>query len=330
MPTYNRLSTEWLNANMSRAYPLDDLTGGVPGTLPCNALVDGFIMTTGFTDGDYDFYISKSENTGKSLILSIVAESVSGSKSVEFVNAIAIHEAEDYATVEFYAESEDESPKTLSGTFTIGSRDVVHAIPTANYTVEQTRIAPYVVRTVDNLCVTGIRVGDQVLTGEVTIEAGSGVDITADHKTGVISISASNYAPPDKNMQIIDDATLAEQLIKSYGQPVTKIAGVTPDEYGSIRINIPTSTTDPDEGDSDTPTAVDLSAAYHYVIPESGDVAGILTLKLAKDPRLADDFIKNLLNNINQLDLRIGKVDSSITAVDRVIGSVATQMTRLG
>lgn len=306
-------SREWLNSNTSRAYPLDDLTGGVPGTLPCNALVDGFVLTTGFTDGDYIFYISKSENTGKSIILSVTAEDLRSGNTVVFDGAVSIQNVEDYGTVEFFAISEDQAPKTISGAFTVGSKSAIQAMPTAEYTSAQCMLAPYVIRAVDRLCVTGIRVGDTVLTGEVTIEAGSGVDINADPATGTITISASEYSPPPENMNVTTDGELSAQLLDTYGRPVTSIAGALPDADGNISIN----------------TLVDVDNNY-YIIPERGDVDGVLILRLNRDPRISADFIESLLANTNQLDARIGKVDSTITAVDRVIGSVATQMTRLG
>lgn len=299
---------------MSRAYPFDDSTGGAVGALPGPALVDGFILTTGFEIAEWVFYVSSIDNTGSSVLLSITA--VRGNDSVVFSNAVAIHDIDDFAVIEFSAH---EDSYTICGSFTVGLASVLRSIPSnTSLSPESAKIAPYIIHRVDDLCVTGIRVGDTLLTGEVTLSAGDGIELVPNGNT--IVISALNYQPPPENLAVVDDATLVTELVELYGRPVLSVAGVRPNcETGAILIQGAES------------AATSNASNVDYVVPEPGaDGSGVLYLKLDRDPMLEKDYIVTLTNNLAQLDQRVGKVDSTITAVDKVVASVATQLTRLG
>lgn len=316
MIQYSAQSREWLNANMSRAYPFDDRTGGAVGALPGPALVDGFILTTGFEIAAWDFYISSVDNTGSSVLLSITAER--GNDSVVFKDAVAIHEIADFAVIEFSAYKDS---YTICGSFTVGLASVLRAIPSnTSLSIESAKIAPHIIHRVDDLCVTGIRVGDTVLTGEVTLSAGDGIELVPNINSNTIEISALNYQPPAANLEVVNDATLVAELVELYGRPVLSVAGVVPDGDGDIHIQ------------GATESAVNSNVRnVDYVVPEPGATgSGVLYLKLDRDPMLDKDYIDTITNNLTQLDARVGKVDSTITAVDKVVASVATQMTRLG
>lgn len=319
MIQYSAQSREWLNANMSRAYPFDDRTGGAVGALPGPALVDGFILTTGFEieegTAEWVFYVSGIDNTGSSVLLSITA--ARGNDLVVFSNAVAIHDIDDFAVIEFSAH---EDSYTICGSFTVGLASVLRSIPSnTSLSPESAKIAPYIIHRVDGLCVTGIRVGDTLLTGEVTLAAGDGIELVPNGNT--IVISALNYQPPPENLAVIDDRTLVTKLVELYGRPVLSVAGVRPNcETGAIRI----------QGASESTTTSNASNV-DYVVPVPGaDGSGVLYLKLDRDPMLDKDYIVTLTTNLTQLDQRLGKVDSTITAVDKVVASVATQLTRLG
>lgn len=322
MIEYSKQSREWLNANMSRAYPLDDSVGGAAGGIPTAALVDGFILTTGFDVGVYDFYISGIVNTGGAVLLSITA-SAGGSDVVEFKDAVAIHDIDNSAVIEFYA---DKDQYTICGSFTVGLASVLRSIPSnESLPITSTRIAPYVIHPVDRLCVTGIRVGDTLLTGEVTLSAGDGIILVPNEASNKINISAINYTPPAANTRIVDDSTLAEELLNIYGKPIISIADTVPDKDGCIHI-----AGDP-EASSTSSSSTPVVRNYDYVVPEAGDAgSGVLYLKLERDPMLDEDYIESVTNNLVQLDARLRKVDSTVTAVDKVVASVSTQMTRLG
>lgn len=305
-------SLEWCDYNMSRAYPLDDSTGGSAGTIPCDALIDCRLLTSGLSEAP--LYISVIKNSGTQITLSIAVDG----ESTVFTDCVAIgFDCVKGASIDFETYADGDYSKFLRGRLIVGNIQSMGSHPTyVEYAPEQTKLFYGIVTPIDGLFITGIRVGDTVLTGDIVLEAGDGINLDVDPITDTIKITADRYMPPPDNFIITDDNTLKDNIVDTVGTPVTSINGCTPVD-GNISITIPP-ILDEGEGLSD------------YVAAITPGAPGVLQLKLDKDPQLELDTVKTLAGNLSQLDIRSSKIIDSIDNLDSVLSSVTTQLTRLG
>lgn len=314
MSDFNQIyagAREWITSNLSRAYPFADDTGGHPDALPCRAIVDAFILTEGLDP--YSIFISAIRNTGRSVMLTIQAQDVDGN-TVVFGDALTItFDCILGSTVAFSAADAD-SGAAITGSVTVGYVSEFAKYPAYRELPQAaTKLFYGVVKAVDQLFVTGIVVGDKLLVGAVTIEAGDGIDVSVDTATNSIKITATQYTPPEANMTIIDDASMLSAAVATFGNPVRSVGGVFPDQTGTITI-VPKDSSD---------------LISDYVAAEPGEAPGVLRLKLQRDPCLELATVQTLTDNIVQLDQRGAMLDRAIVAIDQAIGSTATQLTRL-
>lgn len=296
-------SPEWLDYNMSRAYPLDDSTGGVAGTIPCDAFVDCHLITEGI--GDADIYISSIKSTGTAAVISLATTS-----NIEFTDCLYIaFSTESRTPIDVYAESGE---AFIHGKITTGNVLALSTLPAVStYTPEQTKLFKGLIIPVDGLFIRGIRVGDTLLTGDIVIEAGDGIFLSVEGNT--IKISAIAYELPEDNKDITSDDDIINAVVDSYGTPITSINGVEPDESGDISV------VEPAEQDTNS----------DYAVVESTDADGVLLLKLSRDPALAKNTIEALANNYSQLDIRAGTIIESINSLDGALNTLSSQLTRL-
>lgn len=317
----NAQSIEWLNANLSRSYPLADEVGGQPNTLPCSLLVDCRLIHDCYAL--YDAYISLLEvsEVGWTASLTFTAIQNEGDAAAEHTaeRLIAVpYDTERNGKVTFN-QSIGTTGISIAGSFTIGEATAVASLRSANsYTLDDTKLSPAVITSISGLCIKAIKVGDELFSGVVELVAGDGIKLEThvDETTKVTTINITNtkYSLPVQNQEITNDDQLVDSLVDRYGIPITSINGVRPNEKGNIDIVYP----------SESATSDGVS----FVVVD-GTGAGRLALTLTPDPCVDKDAINTLIGNLDQLNLRADKLDTGIKELDTAINTIATQMTRL-
>jgi hypothetical protein len=310
---------EWLNANLSRSYPLADEVGGQTNTLPCTLLVDCRLIHD--CHALYDAYISKLEVSEVGWIASLTFTAVQndGDSPTEYTadRLIAVpYDTERNGKISFN-QSIGTTGISIAGSVIIGKATAVAGLPSSNiYTLADTKLSPAVITSISGLCIKAIKVGDELFSGVVELVAGDGIELetSVDEATKVTTINITNtkYSPPEANQEITGDAALAKRLVALYGPPITSINGVTPDE-GNIEISYP--------------TASDDGVSLGVVVDNTG--VGRLALTLTPDPCIDKEAITTLIGNLSQLNFRADKLDTGIKELDTAINTIATQMTRL-
>lgn len=311
---------EWLNANLSRSYPLADEVGGQTNTLPCTLLVDCRLIHDCYDL--YDAYISRLEvsEVGWTASLTFTAVQNDGDTPAEYTadRLIAVpYDTERNGKVPFN-QSIGTTGISIAGSFTIGKATAVDSLPNSNeYTLADTKLSPAVITSISGLCIKAIKVGDELFSGVVELVAGDGIELETsvdeDTKVTTINITNTKYSLPEANQEITDDEGLAERLVAIYGPPITSINGVRPDTNGNIGIVYPKAESD----------------GVSYAIITEGIGAGRLALTLTPDPCVDKGAITTIIGNLSQLNLRADKLDTGIKELDTAINTVATQMTRL-
>lgn len=316
----NTYAQEWLNANLSRSYPLADEVGGQANTLPCTLLVDCRLIHDCYDL--YDAYISRLEvsEVGWTASLTFTAVQNEGDTPAEYTadRLIAVpYDTERNGKVPFN-QSIGTTGISIAGSFTIGKATAVDSLPNSNvYTSADTKLSPAVITSISGLCIKAIKVGDELFSGVVELVAGDGIEletsVDADTKVTTINITNTKYSLPEDNLDITTDEDLAERLVDTYGPPITSINWVSPVD-GNIDIVYPTQSTESD-------------GVSFVVVDDIG--AGRLALTLTPDPCVDKEAITTLIGNLSQLNLRADKLDTGIKELDTAINTVATQMTRL-
>lgn len=309
----NLFSMEWLNANLSRAYPLDDSTGGAEGTLPSSLLVDAKILYDSVEI--YDAYISHVSITevGWTLSISCMYRSTDGTEQpAVFNDLVAVpYDTERNGVVKFAGAVDGVA---ISGSITVGDATAIaHWSPETDLDISNGRLAVPVLVHMDELCVTAIKVGNTVLSGTVELVAGPGISFTVDESTNTLVIENYNYAIPEGNLDVVDDNSLIDNLVSRYGRPITSINGVAPGNLGDISFLVPVTEAE----DTD----------YHIAVDSAGP--GTVSLKLHVDPTVDAGVIDSLSEGLEQLNERASRLDTGIKEVDTAINGVATQLTRL-
>lgn len=164
----------------------------------------------------------------------------------------------------------------------------------------------------------GFKVGDTTLSGVVELVAGPGIEINADQSTGKITITCTGAAVPVGNADIVDDQTLLGEIVSLYGAPITQINGesiVTSGGDGAWTIGVV-------PGD-DNPYGNTLQVTTD---PETS------TIEIADTNATAcctQDQINTLVNNIGELNTRVGTLEGLQTQLETNINTVSTQLTRV-
>ena len=324
---FEPISTEWCDSNLSRSYPLDDITGGMPNTLPCRLLVDAVFYTINVDRSS--LYISSVQNLTHAVVLSLAAKTLDGD-DVTFKDVITLHRTFDkYAQIEFNALSDDaEMSASISGTVTIGDMLSTDSLPAnLELTVESGKIFPGIVMPADAICVRTIKVNGVSLHGDITIVSDGTVAIDVDPDTNTIQLSSDisdeiDRLLADSNRSIISDEALFNRATEYFGSPITSISGVTPDANGNISIATPYSL-----DSSSTQTVEDINS--DSIVPDNSATAATLTLTLARDPLLEAGTVKKLLDNLDQLSTRCAEIDRAQTAIDAQLSATAGRLTRL-
>lgn len=304
-------SQEWLNANLSRAYPFAESTGGVVNALPSAFLVNGCLLYDCSGAGKEvtleSAFIHHMTCDDRGVRLGLTCH-ISTNTNLIFDDLLFIsYGAERNATVNFMSEL---NGVTVSGTFTVGDAKVMERY-SGYYDIDETAgaLCPSVLHDISGLYVTAIKVGDSYLTGEVELVAGDGIEITADD--GRLVITNTKYTVPDDNQIITADSSLLETVIDTYGRPIKTLNGVSPDEDGNISVV----------------TSEAAAGGDSIIVGTAGN--GTITLELKKDPCVEDGAIESLSEKLGQLNERCSRINTSQLALDNAVNNLATQLTRL-
>ena len=307
-----RLLPEWLNSNQHRAYPLDESTVG--NGLPFSLLVDALFINSYNVDRSR-LYLREVVVSGDNVQISMggfvdgVETDFGAVAIIPFNTEMGTHIPIDYTGDSF----------KLSGDLVVGNvhcMDSVNSVITLN--ADTGKLFPGCVRNADE-GLFGIKVGDTVYTGVVTLEAGDGIDFEVEHtdEETVLRIVSTVYTPPDENMTITDDASLLETAISMYGTPVRTICGISPDSAGDIVLSTPAS------GDS----------AEQYVTASGGGdgtiyltIANDMTDTSCNDPSLQIESILQSLSNLNE---RAGDQHEMLLGLEEAVSNLALQVSRV-
>lgn len=326
MATYSGKSLEWLNQNLSRAYPLDDSTGGMPDTIPCRMLVDCLLFVENIDRTSV--YISALDVNTDSVVLSLVGHTPDG-ELVAFQKAITLFYTFNFGDqVDFSSTARSGAgvSATISGYVIVGDLGSISRA-TGTYYVSAAAgrlFTGLVIPQID--CVRSITVGDATLTGDIEIVVGDGVLVSVDGNTinitaDIATIIGDLVDPVDlTNKLIVDDAELVDKALSQFGTPITNISGVSPDPNGNIDIS-PALWSDGE--------LVEQERNSDHVVPELSGGNNTLTLTLDRDPFLEADTIQNALKNIDQLSIRCNLLDRAQTEMDNAISAAAGRLTRL-
>lgn len=222
---------QWYNQNMHRAYPL---VQGTSARLPDAFITDIRIYTRGTSA---TFYISRVVSTGARLTVFIgISKQVQG----QTINIPQVLQVSDVPTdidisrgpVTIYPVypistfANTEQYKDIQGSITFGTTRMYTRPTDIQFTSSQCIVDPICISSGDTQGIDAIIVGDKRLTGDVTLKAGAGIDISVDQATNTILISQSQSMAQD-----------AADLIRAQlGTPVTSINGIKPDDQGTITL----------------------------------------------------------------------------------------------
>lgn len=121
----------------------------------------------------------------------------------------------------------------VNGTLVIGTCEDIIKYPGA-WTISKDHglIFPANVQFMPSV-ITGIRVGDDYITGDIVLESDDNIDITYDESTNTIKFSLKNNLT--EGPITIDD--FLEMVSDKFGKPIITINGIKPDGNGNIQID---------------------------------------------------------------------------------------------
>lgn len=330
-----RVHTEWVTANLSRAYPLDDSTGGLTGTLPCRLLADAFVLIYGdVEETTASLYISKVTTSSTEIVFELAGKF--NGVPVEFGPVATFDRACAIGTPVSFELSTDDV--IVTGKFVAGDLRSGDDIPASLVLSATTgslfrgcyRVAPRGLH--------GIKVDDVVYTGIVELVAGDGVDIdvTTTKDPDGQSITTLVFSVPDYNIpldndKIINDSTLMKEAIKEYGEPIRSINFVVPDKEGNINIvadeQSTTTATIEDETDEEDDGSI-KDVKMQLAVTELGPGTIQVTLTRPQECE-STEILQSLLTMIQQLNQRANTLDTAITEIDKAQANLASRLTGL-
>jgi hypothetical protein len=309
------LLKEFLNENAHRYYPFES-TNKVPTAL---ILDFGVIATTNLP-------LNSSSSSDSTYISKIVTDGV----QIRFYLAARISGViQDFgciATVHVEAPSiTDGSIGTRTNFSYAGNGFVLEGfIHTGDTTVAQ-QMAP--VTTLDAStgriytgCIqhmsnwlSGIQIGDQTLSGVITLVAGAGVDLSVDSSTKTIVISCTGAEIPLANQIITSDADLLDQVTTLYGVPISAINGISVSDAQS------------NDGNWELVTRSEDGLA----VTVNANTASITITDINARACCSQDEIAGLVDNIGVLNQRVGIIQTFISGMENNMNTLSAQIARL-
>lgn len=294
------LLLEWPNENSHRYYPFDPPAGN---SVPTALILDlGIIATTNLPDnsGESTTYISQIVTDGVHIRFYLAAD-VSGATIdfgcvaiVDVGAAVGTRTNFKYAGQGFVFEGFIVTGDT-SVTAQMSATTVLDASSGKLYTGCIQHMSQWLA---------GVQIGDQTLSGLITLEAGAGVELGVEGNSIIVRCTGTDL-PPDTT--ITSDSELFARLVSTFGAPITQINGKTPDAYGNISIT---------------------SADTKTLLVETSN--GVVTLKnLAAESCCSQNDIATLVSNIDSLNERVGVLDQFLNQVQTNLNVLSVQTTRL-
>lgn len=239
MSTVTAIYDEFIGDNLYKRYPLVDTPESYSGfELPDSFLADATIMIgamdrTGDESYRYSIYISKVEVHVDYIYLTFADSRGSDiAESDPIPVDLTLSDTVNDRTYKI-------NPTTnlpIQGAVVVGTcEDIVKLPGIHEMKSEYSLLFPSCVATVPP-AVIGIRVGDTIFDGVVTLEAGDYIDISYDTDNKKITIA---YDPTNGPADLVyNEDSLLNAITAKYGKPIITINGeVKPDENGNIGIN---------------------------------------------------------------------------------------------
>ena len=296
------LLLDWLNENAHRYYPFDPPAGN---NVPTALILDfGLLATTNLPNnsGSNTTYISQIVTDGTQVRFYLSAN-IGGSvtdfgciAAVDVNATIGLRTDFKYAAQNF----------VLEGYIITGDLSVTAKMPAVTALDASTgKIYTGCIQHMSQW-LTGIRVGDQTLSGIVTLVAGPGISFSVSGNT--VTILCTGAQLPVDNAIIIDDLTLRQSIEDEHGTPITQICGQT-FSNGNWVI-----TTDPDEG-----LEVTADSNTHSISIKNLNAVACCT----------QDDIATLVDNISALNDRVGVLDQFLKQIETNVNIISVQASRL-
>lgn len=236
---------EWLDRNSHRKFPLNDdataidLSGSY--TLPDSLLVDLFLAVPIGFDTD-KFFVSQVIATSNSIIVKISYDDSGTSVLVGQFEEISRTD-ERYSTYSFIPSTQTNVsylPLTkVNGVLIIGrTTDVV----SGSWSFSSDTASILSTRVTQGLAVTQtILVGSTLFTGNVAFKEGTNIKLTPSYDattdTTIITISNNSGTISDTTVPIVDDTTILQNLVNTFGEPIVTINNIGPDSNNNFTIS---------------------------------------------------------------------------------------------
>lgn len=302
-----RISSEWLDANKSRAYPFDDACADAPNRIPSPVFTDAFFQTSGVGSGGI-----------------FVNRVVLGQTSFQIYIASSDRDIGLLADIPYTTEERTQIPvdimlddgATISGVLVVGDVTEIKNMQSDSVLTEAAgKFFLGCVREISDNRLLGIKVNDKLYTGVIDLVAGDGIELAVEEleEETKITVSAKDRSVPPENMIITDDATLLKEISKLYGTPVAMINGVKPDAQGNITLAYPTAE----------------SGGKGYTPFPSATGTIILQDASGASETCENTLIETIMANIAELNNRSARHAETLDALDTANNVMSISLSRL-
>jgi hypothetical protein len=307
---------EFLDNNLHRQYPLrDDMTGEDVTevfNLPSNFMADISLCVPPSTDTEA-FYIKSVTVRRYTADIEIGYDGEGDELTVGRFTKIPRDQSLNSIYQFEPAEQVDEDYQIftiMNGSIVIGSTDTIFDTPGYwEFTADTTAIIGTAVSS-GLAAVNSILIDEQIFTGNIAIQEGSGVTLTPSYDTvnnrTIITISADLGALDDLSVPLTSDASILQNLTDIYGVPIVNINGVTPDTSGNFTLQgldcteVSTVSTGLTISNPCSLPCCDKSA-----LDSAYDAINALNLKYAR----LEAYYQSIGRNINELQSRMAAIE---------------------
>lgn len=304
-----RISSEWLDANKSRAYPFDDICADSPNRIPSEVFTDAFFTVTGI--GYESMYVSKVVQGPTSFQVYVRTEK----RDIGLLADIP------YDTPERSQLSVDidvGDGVSVSGLLVVGNvLGIKSMLPVTELGLSDGKLFNGCVRSFSVDGVSGIKVKDRIYRGVVDLVPGEGITLEtkSTQEETLIYVTATNRQIPRENLIIVDDEKLLEELSNLYGTPVSMINGVSPDPEGNIILAYPKQQT------------AEGAGGFSPFPAESGAI--VLQDSSGATISCENTLIETIMANISELNERAARQAETTTAIDTANNVMTVSLSRI-
>lgn len=233
------LYTEFTDRNMTMRYPLIDTATAVSDegvALPDSFLADlrlslGAMDRAGDASYRFSLFIS-SVSVYADYAYVVISDTVTGetiAKSDPI--SLLLNTGDSIASRTVYIRPSGDVP--VNGTIIIGTcEDIKNLQGVHEFGFSAGQLFPSNILPAESV-LSGFYIGGTYVTGDVTIQEGDGVTLSYNAGTNTITINA---ATTEESSPITSNSGLLDAVTERFGEPVTSINGVTPDNTGNVEI----------------------------------------------------------------------------------------------